>query len=131
MSIDSNLLVGNDKLDAKHLEIFELLELFSLGVVMADDRERLTQQLTVVQKYVIDCFTYEEELLRRYKHPRYFDHRRQHRLYVESIMVLKAEIERHGHRAPAAQNPRALAQWLEGHIIEHDRDIPCQGEVAV
>ena len=131
MSVNSNLLVGNDKLDTKHLELFEMLEMFAVALRMREEREYLLRYLNLAQQHVIDCFTYEEELLRKTKHPRYFEHRKHHRLYIEQLMMVKDEVERHGYRAPSVQNQRVLAQWLEAHIINHDKAILFQSDLAV
>ncbi len=107
-------------LDNEHREL--IVEINRLYEAIRDKREAevLEGILTMLEKYTVDHFEHEEQLMSQYGYPDLEEHKKVHRDLIQTVEELKEKASS-GTEDLAQQLLKFLRYWLLEHIVEVDK----------
>lgn len=119
-----NLSVGEETIDQQHRDIFDATNRLLDILIDEAPLEKSYEVLSVLDRYIREHLTYEEEYLRRNGYPQQdFDHHaRIHRSFEERFDQFKEKISTKGPtKELVVEMENYLGTWLMRHIGEEDR----------
>jgi hemerythrin len=119
-----SLAIGVEEIDNQHKE---LLQRFN-GLLSACEAGKGIAELKGLMKflddYVIEHFSDEEKLQRKYDYPNYESHKKEHDFFIQQINTVQGEINVEGvgvHHVMETNN--MLLKWLLNHISKVDTEL--------
>lgn len=116
--------IGVSDVDRQHQELFHqvnnLLKACNQGV----GKDALPEIFDFLGKYVVEHFTTEERYMKRYRYPKFFEHKKVHEDFIKTFLNFRkdAETEGPGVRLVVQVN-RILVDWLKNHILQMDQEM--------
>jgi len=108
--------------DDQHKEIIKLINDLSEMGAKSFTLEELTKTLDFLGDYAIRHFHDEEELMRKWKYPRYEEHKEMHKKFISIFDELKAELLRKGPSVEFVfQVNKSIVNWIMLHIKQADK----------
>lgn len=120
--------IGHDKIDSQHynllnnsINLIKYLECHALD----DSYEEIKKMLKFLDKYIIEHFDTEEAIMEKYNYPFLTDQKNQHRRFIKSYTLLKAEIEEfHGSKIYLMFKIQIfLIDWIINHTLNEDKHL--------
>jgi hemerythrin-like metal-binding domain len=116
---DDTYACGISSIDEQHRELFRRVEMLT-----DETREgRLAEMLDFLSTYVVNHFTYEQLMHRKYRYPQAVEHQVMHDRFIQVYGAIKAEY------AAKGNNPETLEKlvkttrlWLKKHIMGMDME---------
>ena len=115
---------GDERVDAQHRRIFDLLNDLIMACADGSDAKRLRETLDFLVDYAIKHFVDEELLQMQYDFPEYKKHKRMHEGLTAQVVELVKRFEASGSSAELSKDVnRVLVAWLISHILKEDKKI--------
>jgi hemerythrin-like metal-binding protein len=112
--------LGDETIDSQHRELVRILnETYEMMISYAK-LPLFLGKITELKNYVVEHFTYEENLMESIAYPGRIDHKKLHREFVRELMELEGKI-RKGKKSSSAEVFVFLRDWLIEHIQVQDR----------
>lgn len=111
--------IGNDQIDAEHVELFRLVNAFDDRWRENHDPQSIAVLLNQLIAYAEMHFQHEETIMREAEFPRLVEHQKIHETMVETIFGLRQSFEQH-HSHLETNTMKFIKTWLLGHIIQND-----------
>ena len=118
---DDRYTVGVKRLDDQHRSIIFLINEVSTLFGKTSDEVEINQILQKVKEYANDHFLSEEQLLEKYKYYGLDDHKKEHRMYEDTIRNFEQNI-RNVNVDTRVELLEFLADWWMGHIQGSDME---------
>ena len=119
-----SLAIGVEEIDNQHKELLlrfnGLLSACEAGKGIAE----LKGLMKFLDDYVIEHFSDEEKLQRKYDYPNYASHKKEHEFFIQQITAVQGEIDSEGvgvHHVMETNN--MLLKWLLNHISKVDTEL--------
>ena len=111
--------IGNDQIDAEHVELFRLINAFDDRWRENHDPQSIAVLLNQLIAYAEMHFQHEEAIMHDAEFPRLAEHQKIHEGMVETIFGLRQSFEQH-HSHLETNTMKFVKTWLLGHIIQND-----------
>ncbi len=119
---NDDLLTGIPVIDQQHKELFRRINRLLEACIQRNGTVEVLETLRFLQKYVVEHFTMEEQVMRKAAYAGYRHHEELHRGFRASIEELAAEIDRDGvGPQTVVRVNRMIVDWLNMHIRKVDR----------
>ncbi len=119
-----NLSVGVDTIDNQHKELINRVNQFFAALRSQSGKEETLKVLAFLSSYVVNHFRDEEAIQVRYNYPKYQEHRKLHKDFLETVKTMTADIEKNGvTSAGSTMIAMTVSNWLVNHISRQDSDI--------
>jgi hemerythrin len=116
------LSVGVSWIDDEHKELFARVNQLLDASQALRGRQEVKPVLDFLTEYVNHHFDHEQRQMERLAYPGMAEHLDEHAYFVESYLVLAAEVERNGPSAMVTVKlNRLLCDWLREHVGSTDR----------
>jgi len=112
--------VGIQSIDLQHQELFKLLNKLLDALKRGVAAEVSNQLIFELERYAIMHFQKEEFFFQRFNYPGAEEHIKEHKLFIEKIQTLKADIKS-GKVAVSLELLTFLRNWIEHHIVIVDK----------
>ena len=125
---NESLALGDEKLDAQHHQLFELLS----ALVSADESDAarmikpfaVMDSLEFLKNLSIQHFSDEEALMLKFNYPDYKNHREFHEEFKTTIDDLAQRFNDSGSSAELSNDiNKVVIRWLTNHIMQEDKRI--------
>jgi hemerythrin-like metal-binding protein len=110
--------VGIEEIDGQHRAIIQLVTEFEAAVEAESHWNSLHTMITHAEEFARIHFATEENLMQRFKYPRFLGHRSEHLFILERISDLKREVLR---KEMSIDLVPRFRNWLLGHFQDSDR----------
>ena len=111
--------IGNDQIDAEHVELFRLVNAFDDHWRENHDPQSIAVLLNQLIAYAEMHFQHEETIMREAEFPKLAEHQKIHEAMVETIFNLRQSFEaQHSHLE--TNTMKFVKTWLLGHISQND-----------
>jgi len=108
--------------DDQHREIIKLINDLSEMGAKSFTLEELTKTLNFLGDYAIRHFRDEEELMQKWKYPRYEAHKNMHKKFISVFGGLKAELAKEGPSVEFVfKVNKSIVNWIMLHIKQADK----------
>lgn len=114
------LSVGHEVLDQQHRTLFDLVNDLDTAGQQGQGQAAVAGLLEDLLLYTSTHFAAEEAVLAEHGYEQLAQHRAQHRELVTTLVGFRRDLA--AGRAFLADFRLLLASWLEGHIVEDDRE---------
>ncbi len=119
-----NLSVGVDTIDNQHKELINRVNKFFAALRSENGREETLKVLAFLSSYVVNHFRDEEAIQVRCNYPKYQEHRKLHKEFLETVKEMTADIEKNGvTTASSTMIAMTVSNWLVNHISRQDAEI--------
>ena len=116
-------LIGIDRIDNEHKEFFRIAHQFFTECLADEGEECIHNTLQFLGDYARKHFTREEALMKENEYPRYEDHTRLHKDFIDNYSGLMAEFKESGPTEKMVNKILSIVmEWLKDHIVEADGD---------
>ena len=120
----SKIAVGVDLIDDQHKELFDrtnrLLETCKNG----GSQEEVISSLSFLQDYVSQHLRDEESLQEKHNYPDMDSHKEQHKVFLEKVALIKADIDARGATlVNVIKTTNLFVTWLSKHISQEDKKL--------
>lgn len=113
---------GHDGIDAQHRELLLILNRLDASTRSGNDGTNSRKVMKALIDFVIDHFSFEEELMHDHGYPLADEHHAEHLNLVETLASYDLQL-----KANAEVNPRQLTaslyNWLMHHILDSDKKL--------
>lgn len=119
-----SLAIGVEEIDSQHKELIRRFNSLLTACEAGKGIDELKKLLTFLDDYVVEHFTNEEKLQRKYNYPSYASHKMEHDSFVARIKAVQEEIKSEGvaiHNVIETNN--MLLKWLLNHISKVDIEL--------
>lgn len=121
---DDSFLVGVEKIDNQHKELFKIINKFLALMIEEKGRAEITTALNFLESYVIKHFNEEEKLLIHRNKEAYEIQFQQHEAFKNEIIKLKDKFKKGGSTSTLLiEIQKSLTIWCKNHIIKIDKDL--------
>lgn len=115
------LAVGYPIIDEQHQELIDRFNAFLEACNENRGKEHLNQLYKFLDRYVVQHFQEEEQLMKRYSYPDLQAHLKEHQEFISRLAALEAELEKAGPTIGVLiHTNKALLYWLTTHIKQID-----------
>jgi hemerythrin len=119
-----NLSVGVDAIDNQHKELIKRVNVFYAALKAGNNKDETLKVLDFLSRYVVSHFRDEEALQVKYKYPKYNEHKKLHKDFLETVVGVKKDIETNGvTSAGSTMIAMTVSNWLVNHIGVQDKEI--------
>jgi hemerythrin len=124
VSWNPRLAIGEPTIDAQHQELFSRVDALLLAMRTGEGRAQLEQMFTFLQRYVLEHFQAEEELMVETAYPHLAEHREAHEVFIVRLVGIEEQLRREGPCSSQVMNASALlCEWLREHVAEQDVEL--------
>ncbi|MEI6305543.1 MAG: bacteriohemerythrin [Deltaproteobacteria bacterium] len=119
-----SLAIGVEEIDSQHKELIARFNNLLTACETGKGIDELTKLLAFLDDYVIEHFSNEEKLQRKYNYPSYQSHKIEHDSFIKRIKNVQEEIRSEGvaiHNVIETNN--MLLKWLLNHISKVDTEL--------
>jgi two-component system chemotaxis response regulator CheB len=118
---DALFATGIPQVDKEHRDLFDHVNALVSAAAEGKGSEEVLRTVQFLQRYVVEHFRAEEELMSRLKCPAAEENRAAHADFLRKFMALKLKIEREGASEKlAAELEQMVRRWLVNHILRVD-----------
>jgi len=112
------------KIDEQHKELFNRInDIVALGAKSVS-KEETDKTFKLLGDYIVKHLKDEEELQRKAGYPKYEEHRKLHKIFVDTFHKLKAEYDKNGPSATfTLQVNKSVIEWIVKHIKTADAEL--------
>lgn len=122
MQWDESLIIGLSVIDEQHMEFFNRLNTLVQACKEGNRNEEIAKAIAFLEKYVIEHFRTEEDLMLAFKYPYLEHHKNQHKQFIENLIKIKSQFKNQGTSSYFVLNiQNILVKWLIEHINNLDR----------
>lgn len=119
-----DLLVGVDKIDNQHKELFERINSMLTAMKTGKGKFEVITALNFLEEYVVKHFSEEEEIQKKSNYPKLSIQRVQHQLFKDELKELRETFEKQGTSAALViQTQQKMTTWWRSHIMQMDKDL--------
>ena len=120
----AKLEIGDRDIDHQHKRIFKFLNTLIESCKINDTKFAIEETLIYLVDYLLYHLAEEERTTRRYKYPKYVEHKQMHDNFTVTVRDLTNEYEKNGDSETlfSAVNNR-IVKWLIQHIQREDLKI--------
>jgi hemerythrin len=116
--------IGVDLVDKQHKELFSAVNKLLDSCAHGKGSEEVINVVDFLADYVINHFSAEENLQKRYGYPEFAEHKKMHENFIKDVENIKKEIEMHGVSPKTVITVnRKIVDWLTGHITSVDKKV--------
>lgn len=124
MEWSDNLSVGVDTIDNQHKELINRVNAFYAALRKENSKEETLKVLDFLSSYMVRHFKDEEAIQVKYNYPKYAEHRKIHKEFIETVKGVTADLEANGvTTAASTMIAMTVTNWLVNHISIQDKDI--------
>lgn len=124
MEWSESLSVGVGAIDCQHRELINRANAFYAALRKENGKEETIRVLNFLAAYVVDHFRDEEAIQVRYSYPKYAEHKKMHKEFLDNVKIMQADIEQNGVTVAASSLiAMTVSNWLVNHISKQDKDI--------
>ncbi|MBV7272139.1 bacteriohemerythrin [Clostridium thailandense] len=121
---DDSFLVGVEKIDNQHKELFEIINKFLTAMIEGKGKSEITTTLNFLESYVIKHFNEEERLLIDRNKEAYDIQFQQHEAFKNEIIKLKDRFSKSGITSTLViETQKSVTSWCRNHIIKIDKEL--------
>ena len=117
-----DFLVGNESIDAQHMELFKMINEFHTGIrtdgLMA--RVFFVKMIQRSMQYIKSHITTEEDFMQRGEYPLFEEHKKLHDDFIAEVTRRVHNIETEGNPDPT-DIVQYLTNWIIHHIADSDK----------
>ena len=118
-------MLGIESIDKQHTNLLEMIE--DIGTLIKkslkyDTYDAIMSIINELEKYTIDHFSYEEQLMLNLKYNKMFSHREKHRFFVKQIKNIDSTDIDESQYDFLVSLFDFLSMWLINHIDNDDRE---------
>jgi len=116
-----SLKIGDERIDAQHRQVFELLSEIVDSCLDGSSEKILHKVLDFFIDYTAFHFSDEESLQMQYDYPQYKEHKQQHDEFKVKVRELAEKFKNEGSTKELSDNVNKIVlRWLVIHIIRED-----------
>jgi len=121
---DDMLKIGDEKVDAQHKMLFDLLSVLVNQCIDGSSKEMLQDTLDFLVNYTVQHFYDEESLQVRQNYPGYGKHKQMHDDFKQTVGDLIRRFVKDGSSEALCDDVNKIViRWLVGHIQQEDKKI--------
>jgi len=121
---DDCYLLGNEKVDNQHKELFNLVNSLVRSCDSGEGTDKLKETLLFMINYTVLHFDDEEALQIECKYPDYEKHKKMHDDFKVVVLGLVDRFSNTGSSAELSSDVRKIiVKWLVNHIMTEDKKI--------
>jgi hemerythrin len=121
MKWDKRLETGIIQIDDQHREIFKRIDQLGLAILNGEEKVRLVHILEFLDRYVVEHFGAEEDVLNKIRYPELPGHTAEHQKFRRMCKDLISECSIKGtDQYLALETDKILRTWWEDHILKSD-----------
>jgi hemerythrin-like metal-binding protein len=113
VSLPADLVTGHGTIDEQHARIIALVE-------RLPEDPNIDHAIDEVMDHLTGHFALEEVLMHATSYPSLYEHIRQHLLFFDRFISLRARWNAHRDDAARGALVSGLASWLRDHVLGHD-----------
>ncbi len=113
--------VKSKKFDGHHKKLFELINSLDKIIKTHGNSDELKEVKNELLNYTEYHFKEEEEMLKEFGAPDFFEHKTQHRFFESKIKDLIVQSEHLNHISVSFAAIKFLFDWLLNHILVTDK----------
>ncbi|MEZ0536981.1 bacteriohemerythrin [Caldicellulosiruptoraceae bacterium PP1] len=120
----SNFQTGIETIDEQHKELIDRVNKLLDACSQGEGKKVLPEVLDFLQNYVVEHFSTEENLMKKYYYPAYLTHKKEHDNFVATFKSLREEIDTKGTGLLITTRVnRLVVDWLKTHILYVDKQL--------
>ena len=121
---DDSYVLGNEKVDAQHHQLFDLVNSLVYFCEDGTDREKIKDSLDFLVNYTVQHFNDEEALQNECKFPGYKEHKNMHEDFKVTVGELVQRYNESGSLTKLGNDIKTIVvKWLVDHILTEDKKI--------
>jgi len=121
---DDCYLLGNEKVDNQHKELFNLVNSLVQSCDSGTDTKKLKETLLFMVNYAVLHFDDEEALQIECNYPEYEKHKKMHDDFKNVVLGLVDRFSQSGSSAELSNDvKKIIVKWLVNHIMSEDKKI--------
>jgi hemerythrin len=118
-----DLEIGIDVIDSQHKALVESMNNLLEACAAGRAREEVGKTLDFLSDYVVTHFNYEQEYQKKHGYPRYEEHLKLHRFFLQEVQELRNTFEKEGATLHFTVSfNKKIVDWFINHIGKADRD---------
>lgn len=122
MQWDESLIIGLSVIDEQHMEFFNRLNALAQACKEGNSNQEVSHAITFLEKYIIEHFRTEEDLMLAFEYPYLEPHKAQHKHFIENFNKIKNQFETKGASSYFILDVQnILIKWLFEHINTIDK----------
>jgi hemerythrin len=106
-------------LEKEHQQLIDLLDALEQCISKGGSVNQAYKYLSDFVALAEEHFKNEEEIMETYKFPEIINHKKEHAVLLEELIILKSKIG-HGHTPFGNDYLKLLRNWLEVHMFDAD-----------
>lgn len=119
-----DLLVGNEKIDEQHKELFDMVNRLADASKTGKSKEEIGNLINFLGNYVVEHFSAEEAIQQSNGYPDFDAHKAKHEAFIKQFLDVKAKIEAEGINIKyIIQVNQIIADWLITHVSKVDKEL--------
>ncbi len=122
VAFDDSLRLGVKLMDNDHADLARLINKLAILVARSPSSVEIRLVVEALNRYAIDHFRREEQLLRRYHYPDYPEHREKHLMFRRFMLAVRRVMLDEPSFVDGTKLLAFLKNWLVMHIGGSDRD---------
>jgi hemerythrin len=117
-----DLSVGNDLVDRQHQEMFRRVDALVKAMAAGSSGSVVPDTLAFLERYVVEHFDAELDLMTKYKYPGIITHKAEHQKFMQAFRDLKSAYLKFGcSPAVVIDLQKSVCRWLKNHIATTDK----------
>ncbi|MBV7272138.1 bacteriohemerythrin [Clostridium thailandense] len=121
---DDSLLIGIEKIDNEHKQIFSYINNLLMEIEQKKSKEEISKTMDFIESYISNHFKNEENMIINKDKEAYKIQFQQHELYKKDIIKLRHDFEKNGAMyALADETQRIINMWCSNHIDKFDKKL--------
>lgn len=120
-SWDDSYSINNEMIDKQHRVLVELIDELLTSAKQQEAGADVSKILTELEKYTVEHFTYEENLLEEHGYSDLVDHKNNHREFVAQIQDFQIQVKENQDSNITSKLGMYLMEWLRDHIKITDK----------
>jgi len=121
---DESYVLGNEKVDAQHKELFNLVNTLVHYIEDGSDKEIVKKSLDFLVNYTVHHFDDEEDLQVTSNYPEYLNHKKMHDDFKITVIDLVQRFTDSGSASGLKNDIKTIVvKWLVDHILTEDKKI--------
>lgn len=119
-----DLRIGVEEVDNQHKELIRRMDGLFEACNKGKGKEEVVKVIDYLGEYVVEHFSAEEELQRKFGYPQYNAHKKLHGQFIDNFKGIKAQLDKEGvNPLLIIQMNRLLIEWLLQHIKKADKEL--------
>jgi hemerythrin-like metal-binding protein len=121
---NASMLIGIAAIDKQHEGLVRQIGLLAENIYSGKSSEQFDEMFRFLEKYVIEHFNYEEQLMRENRYPKYEAHRSLHEEFIKNLELYNFSVQnKQATHTESYALFKTLLDWLLTHIMKEDKSI--------